>query len=370
MTALESKLDPCQFGGIKGLSTTHALVDMLHHWHSMIHSGESVRILFLDYSKAFDLVDHTLLIDKFHRLGVPEILTRWLSGFLRDRRQRVKLGQEVSEWLTLKGGMPQGSWLGPLCFIVFISDLQLVETLMHKYMDDTTVSEGLAHTSKMQAAGDSIVKWSEENKTKLNTKKTKEMVISFKRTPTEVPPLTLNNTIIDRVSTFKLLGVLLTDTLSWDENTNALLAKSAPRIYYLKQLRRSGMEDVDLLVFYKAIIRPVLEYACPVWHPGLTKAQSDIIEGIQRRSLRIIYPSLSYQEALTTCNLQTLGERREEICRKLFKDMCNKDHKLHYLLPKEKTVPYQLRSVKLPVPKLKNKRFCGSFIIYSLLNYQ
>ena len=120
LTALGSKLDPRQFGGIKGLSTTHALVDMLHHWHSMIHSGESVRILFLDYSKAFDLVDHTLLIDKFHRLGVPEILTRWLSGFLRDRRQRVKLGQDVSEWLTLKGGMPQGSWLGPLCFILFI----------------------------------------------------------------------------------------------------------------------------------------------------------------------------------------------------------------------------------------------------------
>ena len=77
------------------------------------------------------------------------------------------------------------------------------------------------------------------------------MVISFKRTPTKVPPLTLNKTFIDRVSTFKLLGDLLTDKLSWDENTNALLAKSAPRIYYLKQLWRSNMQDVDLLVFLR-----------------------------------------------------------------------------------------------------------------------
>ena len=130
------------------------------------------------------------------------------------------------------------------------------------------------------------------------------------------------------------------------------------------------MQDADLLVFFKAIIRPVLEYACPAWHPGLTKAQSDLIEGIQRRALRVIYPALSYRQALITSSLQTLETRRVEICRKLFGDMCNDAHKLHYLLPKVKDVPYQLRSVKRTVPKLKNKRYCGSFVIHSLLNYQ
>jgi hypothetical protein len=285
LDSLQGNLDPCQYGGIKGLSTTHALLDMLHHWHEMVHNGDEVRILFLDYSKAFDLVDHTILISKFERLGVPKLLTDWLGGFLNDRRQRVKLGQEVSDWLKLNGGMPQGSWLGPLCFIVFISDLQFADTLLHKYMDDTTVSESVNcdRPPRMQDTGNSIVEWSNRNNTRLNTKKTKEMVISFKKHHVNIPPLTLNNSTIDRVTVFRLLGVLLNNTLSWEDNTNLLISKCAPRLYYLKQLKRSGMRQKDLLVYYKAIVRPVVEYACPVWHPGLTKAQSELIETMQKK---------------------------------------------------------------------------------------
>ena len=138
---------------------------------------------------------------------------------------------------------------------------------------------------------------------------------------------------------------------------------------YTIQPRSCGMQESDLLVYFKAIVRPVLEYACPVWHPGLTKAQSDLIEGQQRRALRIIHPTLSYREALAISGLQTLAARRDDICKKLFRDICQSDHKLHYLLPTAKTVPYHLQSLKLPVPKLKNKHFCSSFIIHSLLNY-
>ena len=131
--SIGDNFDPYQYGGKKGLSTTDALLDMLHHWHSAVHSGQSVRILLLDYSKAFDLVDHNLLIKKFEHLGTPPVLLRWLCAFLADRKQRVKIGQEVSEWLSLKGAMPQGSWLGPLAFVVFISDMPLeIPWLSHK----------------------------------------------------------------------------------------------------------------------------------------------------------------------------------------------------------------------------------------------
>ena len=118
-------------------------------------------------------------------------------------------------------------------------------------------------------------------------------------------------------------------------------------------------------------MRPVLEYACPVWHPGLTLNQSDLIESQQKRALRIIFPELGYSEALQASGLQTLADRRNEICKQLFRQMCHQDNKLHYLLPREKSTPYNLRSKKLPkVPKLKNKRYCGSFVIHALLNYQ
>ena len=141
-------------------------------------------------------------------------------------------------------------------------------------------------------------------KTKIDTKKTKEMVINFKKRPVSIPPLTLNNSVIDRVSTFKILGVLITDNLAWEANTNLLLSKSIPHLYYLGQLKTSGLLEADL-IYYKAIICPLLEYACPVWHPGLTKLQSNFIKGIQRRTLCIILPTLSYSEALDISRLGT-----------------------------------------------------------------
>ena len=106
------KLDLEQFGATKGLSTTDALIDITHHWHIAIHDRDDVRVLLLDYSKAFDLVDHNILVEKFASLGIHEILLRWLHAFLSDRQQRVKLGQDVSDWLSMQAAMPQGSYLG------------------------------------------------------------------------------------------------------------------------------------------------------------------------------------------------------------------------------------------------------------------
>jgi hypothetical protein len=109
-----SHLDKRQYGGIKGRSTTHALVDILHHWYQALDENKVVRVLFIDYSKAFDHVDHTTFITKLqHEFNLPIILVRWICSFLTDRKQRVKIGDIVSEWLTLNGGLPQGSWLAP-----------------------------------------------------------------------------------------------------------------------------------------------------------------------------------------------------------------------------------------------------------------
>ena len=97
-----SNLDRRQYGGIKGRSTTHALVDMLHHWHQALDDNKNVRVLFIDYAKAFDHVDHTRFIDKLQRdFNVPTILLKWLCSFLSNRHQRVKIGDIVSEWASL-----------------------------------------------------------------------------------------------------------------------------------------------------------------------------------------------------------------------------------------------------------------------------
>ena len=126
-----------QYGGLRGLSTTHALVDMVHTWLLTAEERKAPHVVLLDYRKAFDHVDHTVLVTKCKSYSLPNFIIRWLCAFLSDRSQRVRLGQELSDWVILKGSVPQGSWLGPLLFIVLIDDLHPA-CIMHKYMDDTT----------------------------------------------------------------------------------------------------------------------------------------------------------------------------------------------------------------------------------------
>ena len=95
----------------QGFIDAHALVDMLHYWHTAAEKQNITRVLLLDYSKAFDLVDHNILIRKLQNYGVPDLLLRWLGSFLSNRQQCVRIGQEVSEWLQMNGSVPQGSWL-------------------------------------------------------------------------------------------------------------------------------------------------------------------------------------------------------------------------------------------------------------------
>ena len=160
--------------------STDALINLLHHLHEYIHNGNSARICFIDYTKAFDLIDHNILIIKFERLGLDCWIINWFRDYLSDREQRVKLGSSVSKWMKLNGAVPQGSKLGPLCFIVYMNDMKLQDnTLTHNYIDDITISESISclNVSVLQIAVDKVKHWSDKNNMKLNERKTKEMLI-------------------------------------------------------------------------------------------------------------------------------------------------------------------------------------------------
>jgi len=372
MERILGKLDARQYGCLKGKSTTHELVDILHHWHQALDNGQCVRALFIDYAKAFDHVDHSLVIRKLRALDVPDILLRWMCSFLSNRQQRVKLFNVLSDWLELTGAMPQGSYLGPLTFIVLINDL-VASCSVHKFVDDTTLTEILAknQSSCMDVYLSEVLKWSAANLMNVNLSKTKEMLIgTFSNQPTA---LSFNNNIIERVSVFKLLGVLVDCSLKWDSHVHSICAKASSRLFFLKQLKRNSISSEDLLYFYTAAIRPVLEYACPVWHTSLTQKLSHNIERVQKRALTIIYGPQDYDILCITCNISSLFERRETLCKQFFKSILNQSSCLHYLLPDPRNciIKSKLRSSNNYVATTtRTDRFKNSFIQYALNNYQ
>ena len=330
-----------------------------------------IQIVLLDYAKAFDHIDPNILITKLQALDIPDCLLRWIESFLMDRQQRVRIGCQSSEWIDIWGTVPQGTLLGVLCFICMINDLTTPCPTI-KYVDDTTVYSisNNPQDTTLQHAVDKAIQWSKDNHMNINASKTKEMVISYAKDTPNIPHITIDNDPIERVDSCKLLGVELNDKLTWHQHINTQFKKASTRLFFISQLKRTKMSPDDMVKVYTSLVRPLTEYACQVWHSSLSGEQSDMLESIQERALRMIYPSLSYVEACQTTGLPTLHQRRDVLCKRLFEDCQDPDHKLHSLLPPERNVAYShRRKSKYPLPKVKTDRYKNSFIPYCLFNF-
>ena len=364
-------LDPCQFGCSSGRSTTHALLKITDTWFKAADDGHNItRVLFVDFRKAFDFINHNTLLHKFSLCNFPEHLTVWSMEFLQDRKQFVKLGSNYSKSVCIFAGSPQGTIAGPNNFKLLINDLKL-ETLCVKYVDDTTVSTTSADPTdaSLQNCADDLMSWCRCNGMILNTEKTKEMVIYLgtKDICNSISPVVIEDKAIERVSCFKLLGVVLSSNLSWDAHVKYILTKVAKRFYCIRYLVRARINPCDIVVIYCSVIRSILEYACPVWHPGLSKKQETDIERVQKRCLKLIYPLLSYSEALQVTGLERLSDRRERMTCDMFLEIKHSDHPLHDLLPKRPSETRITRSTyPYLIPITKTTRYGRAFIPYCI----
>lgn len=272
--------------------------------------------------------------------------------------------------------MPQGTWLGPLSFVVLINDL-LVSCPSDKYVDDTTLSELLiTHppSSSMSQYIQQLLQWSANNFMAVNRSKTKEMLLE---PISSYPPdhLSIDGIQIERVLSFKLLGVHVSSDMRWDAHIDSICSKVNSKLYFLKQLKRAGLLAHDLRKFYITAIRPVLEYACVVWHHGITQRHTDRLEALQKRAIRIIFPptfGMPYTNALFYSDLQSLYDRRVELSKKFFDKICQPDSCLNNLLPpkRDPEVLAKLRHAHTyPIPLIRTDKYC-SFINYALAHFQ
>ena len=157
-------------------------------------------------------------------------------------------------------------------------------------------------------------------------------------------PNVINGKAIEVVSIAKLLGLNISSDLQWNFHVAETSKKVASRLYFLKQLKRAKFPAKELLIFYLTCIRPVTEYACPVFHNALPAYLFAELEQLQKRAMRIVFPFVSYSDALHQANLETLSRRRQSITTKLFDSItCNSDHKLYELLPPHTSHPWLRR---------------------------
>ncbi len=279
----------------------------------------------------------------------------------------------TSDWVRINAGVPQGTLLGPTCFLLHVNDLRPSCPTI-KYVDDSTVWEacsGSAGESCIQSCAEEIVEWSRRNRMLINCDKTKEMLVSMGRRTCALSPLTIEETEIERVGEAKLLGVVFSETLGWDAHVRYLCNKASKRLYFLTLLKRAKVSPGDIVNIFVSLVRSVLEYACEVWHAGLTQEQSNVLEQVQRRALRIAYPHLDYERALSAAGLSRLSERREIACRAFFQAMLAPSHRLHHLIPERRTLAHDLRKKTVyPVPNLKFKRTRRSLVNYGLSRFQ
>ena len=369
--------DKNQFGSTTNRSTTLALLKLLHFlFVSSDDSSKIVRVLFVDFKKAFEKINHNVVLSKFKENNAPVSLTVWMINFLNKRKQFVKVGNVMSDVSLIDAGAPQGTKAGPNVFKLLINDLVFKSEFV-KYVDDVSVATVSSQPDDVVMLNEiaNLIEWCEINGMEINKSKTKEMVIYFgkKYSNLDIKPTFVNDSEIERVFSFKLLGVIVSSDLTWNEHVAYIVSKASRRIFVIQQLLKAGTAIIDILTVYCSIVRSVLEYACQVWHSGLTLQQSKEIESVQRRVMRLILPDVSYKESLQILGIEKLFVRRENLVKSLFKEIKCQSHELHYLLPRRALSKcndtYNMRQIyPFIVPKCRTNRPLKSCLFYGIRN--
>ena len=223
-----NKLDTKQFA-LPKKSTTHALVYLLHSILVALERGScTARLFFADFKKGFDLVDQNVIIKELTLLGTHPSIIRWIKAFLYDRKQCVRVGTSMSSWKKTNGGLPQSTKLGPLLFAVLINSLRKNWPGRIKFVDDTSALEITPRFSPslMPLVVNEISDYASEHGMELNYKKCEQMLINFLKYKgsDDENPIYVAGKPVETVSSFKLLGVWISNDLSWNTHVDMVFS--------------------------------------------------------------------------------------------------------------------------------------------------
>ena len=365
--AIGAKIDFTQYGGLKGQSTSHYLIDLVNFvlFNQDLRNPQATLAILYDFSKAFNRQDHNTLITILSDMGTPGWLLKLVIAFLTERKMILKYKGCTSETESLPGGGPQGTKLGLYLFLILINcagfkpnqicknigeaitkpKRKKINQTQEKYIDDMTqciaidlkkdttmdpnptinlpkqYHQRTGHILKeennpIQEQVYQLKKYAEDNGMKINEEKTKLMLFNKATSVDILPEVRLTeDKLIEVVEESKLLGIMIRTDLSWKSNTSALVAKGYKRIWMLRNLKRFGAQDHQLIEVYIQQVRSILEMACPVWTGGLTLQEIKSLERVQKTAVAVIRGAhhTTYTEGLAQLNLETLKVRRENL---------------------------------------------------------
>ena len=267
------------------------------------------------FSKAFDSVNHDLFINKLQKLFSGKLLL-WITDYLKDLSQRVVLDGSTSEWVSVTSGVPQGSILGPLLFLLFINDMPdcTEHSILSLFADDAKcfrIINNIEDCEQLQRDLNGLYEWSQVWKLNFNVLKCK--VLSFTKNVTPIVfKYHLNGTVLENISCYNDLGVTVDKGLVFNNHVSIVINKCNKVNCMIRRSLGYRAPTSVSIKFYKALIQPIIEYSAPVWSP-FTEIQIESIERIQINFTRyaLHYPTIDYKARCELLHILPLSFRRE-----------------------------------------------------------
>ena len=353
MQQTDDRMDPYQFAYRQNRGVEDAIISLLHDTYMHLETPKSfVRVLYIDFSSAFNTIQPHLMASKLINLQVKPSLILWLVDFLVNRSQQVRYQHAISENKTISTGAPQGTVLAPVLFTLYTNDMRSTSEFskLYKYSDDSALTDFSESDEHFNKQVKEVYAWCQNNYLQLNVGKTKEMVFESGRERANVDELTIDGKVVERVDEQMYLGTLIDHKLSFNGNTKKIIKKCNQRLYCLHRLRSFHVSRKTMQMFYNAFILSILSSSFLCWFGNLTVKNRTKLNSIVNKCSKIV--------GVKQASLNEVYERR---VRKRAKGIMRNDS--HPLAAHYDILPSGRRLRSLPA---KKKRTSNSFVPMSI----
>ena len=346
--------DSLQFAYTAKRNTQDAILTLLHSLYQHLDQPKTyARLLFIDFSSAFNTLQPHLLIDKLADAQVNPSIIKWVHSFMTDRPQQVRVGGATSNVLVTNTGAPQGCVLSPVLFTIYTADCRTNDPslVQIKFADDTSLSGLITNSeeTKYREAVTELVNWCDRHYLELNVTKTEEMIVDFRTRKEPIQPLVIKGEEVRQVSAYKYLGTTIDDKLDWTPNVDACLKKANQRLFFLRKLRQFKVSGTILHLFYRSVIQSILLYNQLCYFESAKAEDVERLEKVTKKAEKIIGQEVTSLKDIHEC---TCLEKAKGI-------LNDSSHPLHDIIVSQKSKRGTERYLSF---RCRTERFCKSFV--------